>query len=141
MKKSDLDRLSKLQNLFLNTILNVQKCPTPLMYFDLAFLTIPLRILKEKLNLYHHISSLPESAISSQVLEIQWRLQLPGLHNDVENFLIENEICDVKSFSKVEWKSLIRRKINLMNRDRLIEDARKYKKIDYLSMACEDYEM
>ena len=28
-----------------------------------------------------------------------------------------------------------------MNRGHLIEDARNYKKIDYLSMACEDYEM
>ena len=40
IKKCDLNRLCKLQSLFLNTLLNVQKkkCPVPLMYFDLAWL-------------------------------------------------------------------------------------------------------
>ena len=110
------------------------------MYFDLAFLTIPLRILKEKLNLYHHISCLPDSAIASKVLLLQQRLHLPGLHQDVGSFLKENEIFDAKSFSKVEWKTMIKRKIKSLNRANLIEAARNYKKIDYLSLACEEYE-
>ena len=87
MKKSDLDQLSKLQNLFLNVLLGVQHCPVPLMMWDLKMLSIPLRILKSKLLLYHHISHLSENDISHRVLLEQQRLQLPGLYEDVSAFL------------------------------------------------------
>ena len=141
MKKSDMNRLCKLQNLFLNTLLNVQKCPVPLMYFDLAMTTIPLKILKEKLILFHHISCLPKKAIAYQVLQIQQRLHFPTMFKEVEAFLIENEICDVTKFTEKKWKELTKRKIQIQNRDFLIEEAKRYKKIDSVSLACEDFEM
>ena len=70
MKKSDIERLSRLQNLFLNNLLNTFHCPIPLMYFDLAVMQIHLQILKEKLLLFHHISCLPEKAVARNILHI-----------------------------------------------------------------------
>ena len=134
-----MDRLCKLHNLFLSTILNVQKAPVPLMYFDLSLLYPPFRILKEKLNLYHHVMvCLKPDAVAHQVLKTQKKLRLKGLHSEVEPFLIRHEISDIKSYSKLEWKALVRRKITMENREFLIDMARKYKKIDYLEMACEE---
>ena len=141
MKKSDLDQLSKLQNLFLNVLLGVQHCPVPLMMWDLKMLSIPLRILKSKLLLYHHISHLSENDISHRVLLEQQRLQLPGLYEDVSAFLNKHEVTNIHDFSKTEWSRFVSNKIEGENRDYLLEWSRKYKKLDYLSLGCEDYEV
>ena len=59
---NDINRLVKIENLFLNMLLNVYKCPAALMYWDLKVTVAPVRILRNKLLLYHHISSLPKTA-------------------------------------------------------------------------------
>ena len=111
------------------------------MYFDLTVLTIPFRILKDKLILFHHILTLPEGSVAKSILEIQQRLHLRGLNDEVSQFLVENEICDVRDFSKTEWRKFVKQKIVTANRAFLIEEAKKYKKIDYLSLACEEFKM
>ena len=73
IKDSDIKRLIKLQNLFLNVLLGIQNCPTVMLYWDLAILCVPLRILKHKLSLYHHISCLPENALAKKILAAQER--------------------------------------------------------------------
>ena len=42
---------------------------------------------------------------------------------------------------KKDWKELINRKIDSENREFIINWSRKYKKIDTLSLECEEYEM
>ena len=122
IRKADMDKLVKLQNLFLNVLLDTYNCPASLMYFDLALLTIPNQILREKLMLYHHIHTLPDSAIAKKVLILQKKYKFPGLQKELESFLIKHEIVDVSNYSKKEWKVLIDRKITSKNREELIED-------------------
>ena len=141
MKKNDIERLNKIQNLFLFTLLNVHHCPIPIMYIDLAVLLIPFLILKEKLILFHHISNLPENAVARNILQIQQRLHLRGLNEEVSQFLTEHEIYDVKQFTKVEWKRLVTNKIKIANREHLIELAKNYKKIDSVSLSIEELEI
>ena len=141
IKKRDIERLTKLQNLFLFSLLRVNHCPTPIMYFDLAMLSISSRILKEKLVLFHHILCLPEGAVARSILEIQQRLHLRGLNQEVEDFLVEHEISNAREFTKSEWKHFVSRKIRISERNQLIEKAKKYKKIDYLSLSCEEFEL
>ena len=138
-EKSDIDRLDKIQNLFLNNLLATFNCPSTLMYWDLSVLTISHRILKEKLIFYHHISCLPQNAVARQILEIQQRLHLRGILEEVEQFLNRHQIVDIRKFSKKNWKSFVKRTIESENREHLIESSKKYKKIDYLSMSNEDY--
>ena len=139
MKKSDIMKIEKLQNLFLNSLLGVFKCPISLMLWDLSVLSIHLRILKEKLILYHHITCLPQSSLAHQVLLVQERLRLPSLLDEVDQFLNKHEITDVKKFSKGEWKSFVKRTIHSENRETILKNAQKYKKIDYLELAEEEY--
>ena len=80
MRKNDTSRLEKLQNFFFNRLLGVFKCPVPLMYWDLKALTIDNYILKEKLNLYFHLSCLPKTSLSYLILQIQKSLFLPSIH-------------------------------------------------------------
>ena len=72
------------------------------MYFDLALLTIPYQILKDKLILYHHVSCLPVSAIARKTIDLQRSHHFPGLFKQVEKFLIESEIDYIHKFSKLE---------------------------------------
>ena len=102
-------------------------------------LTIPLRLLKEKLLLYHHISTLPEDTLARKILDIQEKLNFPSLRNEVINFLSRYEIHDVKIFSKEKWRAFVRNKINDMNREYLETEMHRYKKIDAIAMSLEDY--
>ena len=104
MKRNDIDKLGKLQNSFLNTLLNTYHCPIPLMHLDLDILSIHLFILKEKLMLYHHVANLKENAVARRVQEVSQKFHFPGLKIEVSHFLSKHEIIDVNSFSKSEWK-------------------------------------
>ena len=106
---------------------------------SLIILTIQNRILLQKLNLYHHISCLPHSSLSHRILETMKRLHLPGLYEECRPFLLRHVILDVASFSKHQWRLFVRHKINEENRQFLISWSEKYKKIDTLQIACEDY--
>ena len=111
MKQSDLDRLSKLQNLFLSTLLQVQKSSVFSLHWELGVLLVPLRILKEKLILYHHISCLPANSLSLKILQTQERMNWPSLRDEVKTFLNEFEVIDVNKFTKRGWKSFVSAKI------------------------------
>ena len=140
IRKSDMDRLDKFHNLFLNNILGTFNCPISLMYWDLCMLTMHHRILKEKLVLFHHISCLPHASLAGQFLDLQQRLHFPGITDEVQGFLNRHEIVDVRKYTKIKWKNMIKRLIKGENRDFLIKTSQKYKKIDYLSLADEEYE-
>ena len=138
MKQRDLETLNQLQNFFCSMILSVQKCPSMLMSWDLGLTSMHLRILKEKLLLYHHISCLPKSSLAHQIKLIQEKFNLPSLKDEVARFLAKFGIVNVESFSKVKWKFFVRSKISKMNKEFMIEWSRKYKKLDYLSLSNEE---
>ena len=141
MKKTDIDKLNKLQNLFLNVLLGVKNCPAPLMMWDLSVLSIPLIILKNKLILYHHVSTLPEREISHKILKQHMRHKLPGLYDDVTDFLNKYEVTHVTSFTKLKWAHFVKAKIENENREYLLNLFKPYKKLDYFALICEDYEI
>ena len=86
----------KLLNLFLNFLLGTYKCPAILMYLDLAVLLMPLKNLQNKLKLYHHIKCLPVSALVYKVPFSQVLLKMPGLHEEVADFLAKYEVTDIQ---------------------------------------------
>ena len=100
---------------------------------------MPLRILKEKLILYHHIASLPEQSLAHQFLVIQERLNFPSLKDEVQEFLAEFEVFDVTKFSKKRWKVFVNDKILQKNRNFLLEGIKKYKKLDFNSLSLEEF--
>ena len=111
------------------------------MMWDLGLICIPLRILKEKLVLYHHISCLPQTALAKMMMKEQERLNFPSLRDEVVHFLAKFEVTEVSAYSKKEWKYFIKEKIEQLNREFLVEWCQKYKKLDHLSLSIEEFGM
>ena len=74
------------------------------------------------------MACLKPNALAYQVMQTQHRLRLNGLHTKVEPFLTRHEITDIKAYSKLEWRNLVGCKIEMENREFLIDMASKYKK-------------
>ena len=109
------------------------------MYFDLAALTVPFRILKLKLIFYHHVATLPKNSVANQMLVIQEKFKYPSLYDQLKPFFTRYGIVDIEGYSKKVWKQMVTQKISDKNREYLIEKAKSYKKLDHLELACEEY--
>ena len=102
---------------------------------------MPLRILRQKLSLYHHIKCLPKNSLSGRVLSVQEDFHFPGLYEEIHGFLAQHGVTSVTSFTKHQWKVFVDRKILEMNRSFILEEIKKSKKLDYFSLASEDFGM
>ena len=90
MSNSTLQQLESLQLLFYRVLLSVGTgCPIPALYWDTGALLMKYRILKRKLLLLHHIATLPANSLANQVYEVQSQLQLPGLQDECNEFLLK----------------------------------------------------
>ena len=117
----------------------MKNCPSLMMLWDLGVLSIPLRLLKEKLILYHHIASLPATSLANQVMLSQEQHHFPSLRNEVKIFLEEFQILDVTSYSKSQWKCFVDAKIKILNQRYLLNGMKQYKKVDNLSLSLEEF--
>ena len=98
MKKSDMDSLQKFQNLFYSTLLQVQKSSVFHLHWELGALLVSMRILKEKVMLYYHISTLPQDSIANSIMRAQEKYRWPSLRDEIREFLNEFEIYDVTKY-------------------------------------------
>ena len=57
----------------------------------------------------------------------------------MEDFLSEFEIYNIQKYSKQSWKGLVREKIREKYRTFLLNEMKKYKKLDYNSLSLEDF--
>ena len=75
--------LNGLQNQFFRTIFSVGSgCPIAMYYWETATFTMPNRILLRQLLFIHHLETLPENSLASEVLFIQKKYKLPGLWSE-----------------------------------------------------------
>ena len=128
-----VQELEDLQLKFYRCLLAVGSgCPIPSLYWETGAKMIKYRILQNKLLLLHHIATLTEDSLARQVYEVQKNLNLPGLLQECNNFLVNAEVIDVGKYTQTEWKRLVNAKINEMNRDDILNQMKKpYKKISY----------
>ena len=140
---STIVELDNLQNLFYRVLLEVPTgCPIPMLYWDCGGLLMKNRILKKKLLFLHHIATLEEDAIAFQVYSVQKRLELPGLLQECQEFLVKFDILDVIEYSSGQWKKLVEKNIIEKNKTDLLETVKgKYKKISYEELSTETFEL
>ena len=135
-----IDMLDNVQNEFLRRLLSTTvTCPIPSLMWETGTTTMSNRILKKKLNFFHHILHLNNDSLAWQVGEVQLKLGLPGLLQECMLWTKELELPDALKCTKLQWKNLVKRKIVEKNRNDLLEmiKEKEYKKIDLEQLKTE----
>ena len=144
MSDNTIQELDKLQLMFIRSLLTVGSgCPTPSLYMETGLIPMKFRILQKKLLFLHHLLTLQNPALAKEILEVQIKLKLPGLYQECENFLVTNNITRVESFSKVQWKNLVKRKMKELHKAEMIKIAKvkHYKKIRAADIEADDFKL
>ena len=144
MAPKDIDELDKLQLMFLRTLLSVGSgCPTPTLYSETGAVLMQLRILHKKLIFLHHVATLPEGSLALDTLKVQEKFNFPGLVQECKQFLAEFRIADIGSYSKPQWKKMIKVRILEKNKKLLVERAKSqnYAKICIHELEKNDFKL
>ena len=137
-----MDQLEKLQLRFYRTILSVGTgCPLPIIYWDTGGMMMKYRIIKRKLLFFHHLATLTTGSLAKEIFEVQKDLNLPGLVSECIDILTKAGIQNVESYSKPQWKALVKRFCKKLNEDDLLVQIKQYKKLDFNELKAEKCEM
>ena len=133
--------LEEIQKKFLQKILKVKTCPIPLMLWDLGQHMMENRIIKRKLLLLKHISSLDEKALAHKFYKEQRTRKLPSLVTESERILLDFGITldDMEHFSKQGWKKLVNEVLDKKNTNDLHAQMKPYKKLDLNELSKEPF--
>ena len=95
-----------------------------------------LRILQKKVLFLHHLEHLEDGALAKEVLRAQTKLGLPGILVECIDFLARFGLQDLHSFSKMQFKRVVKQKIKILNKERIVElvKKKKYKKKSKLNL-------
>ena len=63
------------------------------------------------------------------------------MFDEIKPFLSKYEVVNINSVSKREWSGFVNKKLDYENRLQILEASKGYKKLDSLSLSCEDYEV
>ena len=109
-----------------------QGCPKPSLYWETGGYLMRNRILKSKLLLLHHVSTLGKDTLAREVIDIQMELNLPGLYKECKEFLVKVGVTDLTKFTSLQWKKLVKTEVYKLNRNDVLNQMRKpYNKIKY----------
>ena len=139
--KKAINVLNSIQNDFLRSLFQTGNgTPISALYWDTGSLMIENQIMQRKLLFLYHLMTLPENSLAKEIYLIQKENALPGLVNECEQFLSDLNIhADPSTFTKGQWKKIIRKKIQDRNKQLLLQQIREYKKLDYEEIVNEDY--
>ena len=135
--------LENLQYNFLRSILAVGSgCPLPLLLSETGMLLMENRVLQKKVLFLHHLENLPSSALAKEIFKAQNLMGLPGIMTDCSEFLVHFELSDLKSFSKEQFKRLVKQKIKIWNKMKILEivSRKEYKKVDTTNWSCDFFQ-
>ena len=111
INNKSLEILNNLQTQFFRTIFAVGSgCPIPAFYWDTSTLTMENRILQMKLLFIHHLNSLPNNSLASEIFHIQKKMKLPGIWEECQIILFEFGLLNISSYTKLEWKKNVKKK-------------------------------
>ena len=88
------------------------------------------RILMNQLLFLKHISSL-EEGLAKEFHDYQQNCSIPGLVKSTYEAIEKLNLGNISDFSKKQWKKIVKKKIESIQKEELIEEMKKYKKIDY----------
>ena len=139
---STIEVLDNLQNHFYRTLLEVPLgTPIPALLWECGGMLMKNRIMKKKLMFLHHLATLEKTSLAYQVYEVQCRLNLPGLLEECQPYLVRFGIMRLEGYNKPQWKKMINSKMAEINKSELLEKMDKYKKLDKTKLGEEKFEV
>ena len=133
-----MHKLENLQLRFYRAILSIGTgCPIPIIYWDTGGMMMRYRIMKRKLLFFHHLATLSTDSLAREIFEVQKEMKIPGLVSECNKILIEAGVIEVDKFSKSQWKTFVNRLCRKLNEDDLLNQIRKYKKLEYSDLKNE----
>ena len=139
MKKKTVKVLNQIQVSFLRNIFATPRtCPTPILLWDTGCLLMEHRVAKQKLLFIHHLLSLPDESLASQIARAQDTNSYPGLIKECRMLLELYNLPDPKSLSKWAWKRLVKKQICRQNEIDLSGWLKQYKKMKSLDIGSEN---
>jgi hypothetical protein len=136
MSTQSVEKLDKLQNLFLQTLFAVgQSCPRPALCWDTAMSTMQTRIDKSKLLLLHHIKNLDDSSLAKQVYKEQTEHGWPGLVDECGSILKQWNLKNIfteENSTKSQWKNAVKKEAKVQNEDNLRKMIKKSSKLEIM---------
>ena len=143
--KKALKILNQLQSSFFTTLFKMpHSCPTLSYLWDTATLKVDNFLIMKKLLFYHHLQNLPDSSLAKELFSIQKENQnnFPSLVSECLGFLSDLGISSNPSIiSKPLWKKIVKKKVHQKNREELLQQAKSYKKLDFVKLSSEEYGM
>ena len=98
-----VEMLDDLQNKFLRSQLETPRtCPTPALLWEIGMMSMENRIIKKKLNFFHHLLHLPQDCLAWEVAQLQAKLSLPGLVEERTTLIKMMELPDPGSCTKLQ---------------------------------------
>ena len=137
-----IEVLNKIQLMFLRCLLAVGSgCPTPALIAATGSLMMEWRILEKKLLFLHHVASLPDTDLAKEIYNVQVQLALPGIVHECQEFLAKYQITDVSSYTKDQWKKIVKSKIRECNKSGMLNHIKTqgYKKLKYEEMENDSF--
>ena len=143
ISKATIDTLDDLQYMFYRYLLATPRtCPIPALLWETGGLLMEHRIAQKKLMFYHHLINLPENSLAYEIAATQTAMSFPGLMMECAKLMENYEITDAKSYTKIQWKKIVKKKVTDKNRESLLEIVKKkYKKLDYEVIKEENCEL
>ena len=101
-----------------------------------------LRVVHKKLLFLHHLATLDDDSLAKQVFNVQSKLALPGLVQECQEYLVKFGIVDITKYSKPQWKLLMQKNIQSLNREILLDTMKtSYKKLDHKKCTEDKFEL
>ena len=113
-------------------------CPIPNYYWQSGSIKFSILILQKKLNFVHHLANLSPCDLGRQVWDIQVENSL-GLYSEVAEHLEAIGVSDLRAVNKYHWKKTVRNYTAGLNKTQLLEDIRKYKKLNHSELSEETF--
>ena len=148
ISSSTIKKLNDLQLTMIRYLLKMPRStPTPILNWDVNLLTMENQIISQKLNLAHHIATLDENSLANEIFVTQKQFKFPGLAQEVSELVTELDLPDITdrniavSWSKAQWKKLVKKTIHDKCEKELKESMRKYSKLKDGPMMDEKFEL
>ena len=115
--------------------------PRAALAWDCGAVKMKFRIMERKLNFLNYILKQNHESLANQILHEQKKNNFPGLVQECYEFIQELNIPDPfqQSFSRNQWRRLVKAAIRSANTQELQAEIAEYKKLKHSELVNEEF--